>query len=198
MTAKTSVIYRPFMNLEVRQDIDDMTYNITDLAKIYFKSTGKRKDVSKYMANQQTLDYISLLRTVETQKVVSKIKRWKYQWTWVCQELLVDFMMWVSPEFKHIAIQFIIDWVNLAWKRNTLKEWYKKMTRAILGSWNANYKEEAKLINVLVTWSGASNQRSRLEIDEMEQMDNLQTMNAWLIKAWLPLKQRKDILIKSL
>ena len=198
MTAKTSVIYRPFMNLEVRQDIDDMVYNITDLAKIYFKNTGNRKDVANYIWNDETQEYIKLLEGLNTGNPVFKIKRGKYWGTRVCQELLIDFMMWVSPEFKHTAIQFVIEWVNLAWKRHMLRDWYKKMTKAIGESWKANYREEATMINVLVTWSCANNQRARLWKDKMQQMDELQLANSTLIKAWLWIEQRKDILIKSL
>jgi hypothetical protein len=35
-------------------------------------------------------------------------------------------------------------------------------------------------------------------VDKMDIADRLQTMNAGLIKAWLPLEERKDILVKSL
>ena len=198
MAQKPMIIYRDFVWIEVKQDVDTMLYNATDIAKWYLKSNWKRRDVSDFLSIWVTKDYIKLLKNLNTDKIVFKSKRWKYGWTWMCEELLVDFMMWVSPEFKKRAIEFIINWVKLAWKRWELKEWYKKMWEAIAKSWNANYREEATMINVLCTWSCASNQRERLWIDKMKQMDDMQITNASLIKAWLNLEQRKDILIRSI
>jgi len=78
MTAKTSVIFRDFTGMEIRQDIDDEVYNITDLAKNYFKTTGKRKDINDFMNNKTTVDYISLLENLKTGFPVFKMKRGKY------------------------------------------------------------------------------------------------------------------------
>ena len=198
MAQKPMIIYRDFNWIEIKQDVDTMLYNATDIAKWYLKINGKRKDVWDYLSTQTTKEYIKLLENLNTDKIVFKSKRGKYGWTWMCEELLVDFMMRVSPEFKKRAIDFIIKWVKLAWKRNELKEWYKKMTKAICEMWNANYREEATMINVLCTGSNANNQRARLKIDKMKQMDDMQITNASLIKAGLTIEQRKDILVKSL
>ena len=204
MTAKTAVIYRPFLWLEVKQDIDSMLYNATDVLKAYNNNNNnnyKKKDLDDYLNNKSTKEYIKLLNTQnsgELKKDIIKTKRWKYWWTWMHQELIVDFMMWLSVEFKQKAIRFIIEWAELAWKRNEIKEWFKKMTKAISEVWNTNYREEATMINVLCTWSCARNQRARLWVDKMKQMEDLQITNASLIKAWLDIETRKDILIKSL
>jgi len=198
MPSKTAIIYRDYLWLDIRQNIDDITFNITDLAKIHFNKTWQRKDVSEFIKNKSTEEYISYLISLNTGNPVLEVKRWKFGWTWVCKELFIDFAMWISIEFKHWAINFIIQWLQLAWKRNELKDWYKAMTKAIAESWSANYREEATMINVLCTGSCASNQRARLWIDKMKQLDQLQMTNASLIKAWLSLEQRKDILVKSL
>ena len=198
MTAKTSVIFRDFTGMEIRQDIDDEVYNITDLAKNYFKTTGKRKDINDFMNNKTTVDYISLLENLKTGFPVFKMKRGKYWGTRVNKELLIDFMMWISPEFKHMAITFVLQWLELSIGRKKIKEWYKKMSQAICEMWWTNYREEATLLNVLCTWSSAKNQRARLWIDKIKQMDELQIINASLIKAWLSLEERKNVLVKTL
>jgi hypothetical protein len=157
-----------------------------------------KKEMTKYINLQSTQDYMEVLNTQNPAWLeLYKIKRWKYWWTWLNQHLLVDFMMWLSPEFKHKAITFIIEWATLAGKRHTIKEWYKKMANAIAESGNSNFREEATMLNVLVTWSPAKNQRARFDEDRMQLTDDLQTINAGLIRANMPLEQRKDILIKT-
>lgn len=204
---KTAVIYRPFLGLEVKQDIDTMLYNANDLLLAYNKAKWEQKRMQDYLDNNSTQEYIEqLLLTIwendnNAKKRVLETKRWKFGWTRMNQYLLVDFMMWLSVEFKQKAIEFIIEWANLAGKRNTIREWYKRMTQAIASLPNTtptDYAAEATMINVLVSGSPASNQRARFTEEEMDMIDKLQTIDAGLIKAWLTRQQRKDILIKSL
>lgn len=208
MAQKSAIIYRPFLWLEVKQDIDTMFYNANEVLKAYNKTTEKEKKIENFLENKSTKAFIKQLqeenvkpqKSGELEKEYSpiKTKRWKFGGTRMHSKLLLDFMMWLSPEFKSKAYDFILHWFQLAWKRNELKEWYKKMGKAICEMWNTNYREEATMINVLCTGSNASNQRARLKIDKMKQMDDMQITNASLIKAWLSIEQRKDILVKSL
>ena len=111
---------------------------------------------------------------------------------------MLDFMMWLSPEFKSRAYDFLLEWFELAGKRHELKEWYKKMCKAICEVWNTNYSDEATMINIVCTWSIATNQRARLGVDKMKQMDDMQITNASLIKAWLSFEERMRILSSSI
>jgi len=199
MSLKQLIIYRPFLLSEVKQDVDTMLYNATDILKAYNNNNNKKKDLDDYIKLKSTVEYIDLLNTQKTGELeIITTKRWKFGGTWMCDHLIVDFMMRLSTEFKHMAITFILDWLALAGKRNQLKDWYKKMAKAIADSEHTNFREEATLINVLCTGSPAKNQRARLWIDAMRQMDELQLMNALLIKVWLNIEERKNILIKSL
>ena len=202
------IIYRPFLWLEVRQDIETMFYNATDLIKAFNVWKTTIKTLYDFLSNQKTIEFMKQLtfennvNTQESGELETSFKpvetrRGKFWGTWMHAKLLLDLMMRLSPEFKSKAYDFIIDWFTLAGKRNELKEWYKKMTQAISQTENTNFREEATMINVLCTGSCASNQRARLGIDKMKQMDELQLMNAWLIKAWLNIEERKNILIKS-
>jgi hypothetical protein len=186
------------LDMEVKQNVDTMLYNATDMVIAYEKNTWKRKDITDFFRQKETKEYVELLENLNTGNPVFKIMRGKYWGTRMNQELLLDFMMRLSVEFKHHAITFILEWLSLAWKRHTIKEGYKRMTQAISESWSANYRDEATLINVLVSGSPASNQRARYDEDKMTLTDRLQDMNAWLIKAWLSLEERKNILIKSI
>ena len=209
MAQKPAIIFRPFLWLEVKQDVDTMYYNATDLVKAYNKNAKVEKRMDEYLSNKTTKKFIKQLEDEEnlntgksgyseTELAPVKTRRGKFGWTWMHAKLLLDLMMWLSTEFKSKAYDFILEWFTLAGKRNELKEWFKAMGKAISETWNSNYREEATMINVLCTWSCANNQRARLWIDKMKQMDDMQRTNWSLIKAWLSLEQRKDILIKSL
>ena len=199
MTVKTYVIYRPFLLSEVKQDVNTMLYNATDVLKAYNLNNKQQKDLDDYIKLKSTVEYMELLNTHKTGELeILTTKRGKFWGTWMNEHLLVDFMMWLSTEFKHKAISFILEWAELAGKRHALKDWYKKMAQAIADTEHTNFREEATLINVLCTWSPAANQRARLGIDQMKQMDELQLLNAWLIKWGLSIEERKNILIKSL
>jgi hypothetical protein len=39
MPTKTTIIYRPFLNMEVKQDVDTMLYNATDMVIAYERNT---------------------------------------------------------------------------------------------------------------------------------------------------------------
>lgn len=165
----------------------------------YNKKNNTQKDISEYLRNKNTVDYLDVLNTEKSTELEILItKRGKYWWTWMCDKLLVDFMMRLSPEFKSKAIDFILDGFNLAGKRNTIREWYKRLTSAISETDQSNYREWITIINVLITGSPANNQRVRMTEEQMQKMDDLQTIAGWLIKAGMNMWDVKNILIKSL
>lgn len=78
MPNKTAIIYRPLFDLEVKQEVDSMLYNVTDIATAYEKSTGIRKDTQVFMRSKSTQEYIEYLQNLNTTKVVFKNMRGKY------------------------------------------------------------------------------------------------------------------------
>lgn len=197
MPQKTAIIYRPLFDLEVKQEVDSMLYNVTDIATAYEKKTGNRKDTSDFMKLKTTKDYVDYLENLKTGNLVFKSMRGKYWWLRLCEELVIDFMMWLSVEFKHMAIEFILSGKALSVWRHNIKEWYKRMCLAIADSWSANYRDEATMLNVLVSWSPASNQRARYWEDKQQLMDDMQKANATMIRLWMPIWERKNALIKE-
>lgn len=202
MPNKSLVIFRPFEGMEVKQEVDTLLYNANDVLKAYNTKTGEDKRLDKYLDFSGTKEYMEFLRS-ETKspsqgelKIIAT-KKGKFGGTWMNQHLLVDFMMWLSPEFKHKAITFILEWASLAIGRNKIKEWYKRMCKAIAESGDSNYRDEATMLNVLVSGSPSSNQRARYGEDKMELMDDMQKSNATMIRLGLPLEQRKNALIKE-
>ena len=96
--------------MEVKQDIDTMLYNATDVLKAYNKTNDKQKGLDDYFSNKSTREYIELLNTQKSGELeIVKTKRGKYGGTRMHQELIVDFMMWLSVEFKQKAIKFILE-----------------------------------------------------------------------------------------
>lgn len=212
MTLKQLIIYRPFEWMEVKQEVDTLLYNATDMLKAYNKSKWDNKEMGSYLRNQSTKEYIEVLYrenskdanshvmiSEEKPKVqgVISVKKGKFGGTWMSQYLLMDFAMWLSPEFKHKIIKFVLDGEWLAIGRNKIKEWYKRMCLAIAESGGSNYRDEATMLNVLVSWSPSPNQRARYGEDKMDLMDDMQKSNATMIRLWIPLEQRKNALIKE-
>jgi KilA-N domain len=78
MPQKTAIIYRPLFDLEVKQEVDSMLYNITDIATAYEKKTGNRKDTSDFMKLKTTKDYVDYLENLKTGNLVFKSMRGKY------------------------------------------------------------------------------------------------------------------------
>ena len=197
------------MWLEVKQEVDTLLYNATDLLNAYNKAKWEQKRIDNYLANQSTKEYIELLLEKELEKAPSVnldkpqvgwvvvTRRGKFGGTWFNQHLLVDFMMWLSPEFKHEAINFILTGQSLALGRNKIKEGYKRMCHAIMDSWSSNYRDEATMLNVLVSGSPSSNQRARYWEDKLQLMDDMQKANATMIRVWMSLEDRKTALVKE-
>lgn len=220
MTLKQLIIYRPFLDMEVKQEVDTLLYNATDVLKAYNKQSWENKEMGNYMRNDSTKEYIKLLYEKENSKDaktrylesplpvtisedspkvawVISTKRGKFGGTWMNQHLLVDFMMWLSPEFKHAAIEFILNGQSLALWRNKIKDWYKKMCNAIALSGNANYRDEATMLNVLISGSPSPNQRARYWENKMELMEDMQKSNATMIRLSMSIDDRKNALIKE-
>lgn len=213
MTLRQLIIYRPFMDMEVKQEVDTLLYNATDVLKAYNAKSWEDKRMENYLRTDATKEYINLLyekensKYAETRIMISEgkpkvegvisVKKGKFGGTWMNQHLLVDFMMWLSPEFKHAAIDFILTGQSLAIGRNKIKEGYKRMCKAIAESGSANYRDEATMLNVLISGSPSPNQRARYWEDKMELMDDMQSANATLINAWLSMETRKNLLIKQ-
>jgi hypothetical protein len=61
MTAKTAVIYRPFLGLEVKQDIDTMLYNANDMLEAYNKQKLTKKEIKEYFKLKSTDEYLEVL-----------------------------------------------------------------------------------------------------------------------------------------
>lgn len=135
MTLRQLIIYRPFLDMEVKQEVDTLMYNATDLLKAYNAKFGENKLMSNYLGSSDTREYIKYIMQQESKDVKSthlekehtdeenlklnlekpkvegviSVKRGKFGGTWMNQHLLVDFMMWLSVEFKHAAIDFILN-----------------------------------------------------------------------------------------
>lgn len=230
LATKTAIIYRPFLWLEVKQDIDTHLYNANDILTAYNSQVwNDKKDMQTYLRTYSTKEYIDELETLKANwamvglldrnsnsvvttelnyqqeqatintkvKWIIETKKWKFWWTWMCDHLLVDFMMWLSPKFKYQAIDFILNGHQLCLWRNRIRQWYVIMCKAIADSGNANYREEATMLNSLVTWSEVSWQRCRFWLDDQDMMDRVQQANWALIAAWLDIGVRKNLLIKQ-
>lgn len=224
MSLKQLIIYRPQWDMEFKQDVETWLYNINDILEAYNKHYWEEKRMDNYLANQTTRDYILFLEWKEQEQAnklntwnsselelsqeqaivnftprdgVIKTKRGKFWGTRVNKHLVVDFMMWLSVEFKHLAIEMILHGDQLAFGRHKIKEWYKQMCKAIASCWACNYAQEAMMISDVWIWSRNSNQRARYSENEQNMIDDIQKANATLINAWIDIEKRKELLQKQ-
>jgi len=224
MSLKQLIIYRPQWDMEFKQDAETWLYNINDILDAYNKKYWEEKRMDKYLWNQSTKDYISFLESKEQEQAISlntpkkgelelsqeqaivnltprdgviKTKRGKFWWTRVNKHLVVDFMMWLSVEFKHLAIEIILHWDQLAFGRKSIRDGYKQMCKAIADCWTCNYAQEWMMIWQLTTWAWNTWQRARYNEDEQKLNDDIQKANATLINAWIEFEKRKELLKKQ-
>ena len=74
MASKPMIIYRPFLWLEIRQDIETMLYNANDVLKAY-NSSHKKKKIEDFMENKSTKEFIYQIESEEKRiKLSQKIE----------------------------------------------------------------------------------------------------------------------------
>ena len=78
MPQKTAIIYRPLFDLEVKQEVDSMLYNVTDIVNAYNSKTGEKKEINEFISNKTTKEYINYLETLKPGIPAFKIMRGKY------------------------------------------------------------------------------------------------------------------------
>ena len=76
---KPFVIYRPFLDMEVKQDANTMLYNANDMLQAYNNQNGTQKEIKEYFKLKSTDEYLNILiREKNTELEIYTTKRGKY------------------------------------------------------------------------------------------------------------------------
>lgn len=101
--------------------------DLTIIANKYRKNQGlPEARWDKYKDSKTSKEFFHALMKQENQADIIRTKRGKGGETWVHPLILMDYMMWLSPDFKVKAYQWIYD--NLTVFRDESGESYKKLS----------------------------------------------------------------------
>ena len=127
------ILQRDFFGGVVRQEHLTGYFCINDLTIIankYRKNQGlPEARWDKYMSAAKTKEFFHALMQSEDNAEIIRTKRGRGGDTWVHPLVLMDYMMWLSPDFKVKAYQWLYD--NLTVYRDDSGESYKKLSGII-------------------------------------------------------------------
>ena len=127
------ILQRDFFGGVVRQEHLTGYFCINDLTIIankYRKNQGlPEARWDKYMSAAKTKEFFHALMQSEDNAEIIRSKRGRGGDTWVHPLVLMDYMMWLSPDFKVKAYQWLYD--NLTVYRDDSGESYKKLSGII-------------------------------------------------------------------
>lgn len=154
---------RPLGKFTVCQRTSDGMFNATDLLRQWNLNTGMQKQISHFMENAATKDFIQVIdcqekisqrNSAESSESISykivkgnrtKSKPNEY---WFHPFLFIDFAMWLNPKFKYDVIKFVYD--QLIKFRHDAGDNYRSISSAIRTFLNKNYAQLAKALNYII------------------------------------------------
>lgn len=120
------------------QRTKDKYFNATALSNAWNSDSNKElreskgyklRKLSSYKENDSMKEFEAQLKKEGIEKPMIST-RGKGGATWMHPKLFIDFAMWVSVEFKSIAIDYVLD--GLINSRNNAGDYYNEMTAAII------------------------------------------------------------------
>ena len=184
------------------QRTKDGYFNATKLIELWNNNNeGNKKILGNYNSLKTTKEFIKKLHNEGIEKPL-KTGRGKGEnvGTWMNGYLFIDFAMWVSVEFKFLAIKYLKD--GLIFNRNEAGDYYNEMCASILKTYvdyygnkppPSIYISEARLIKSLVT----EKPRNEMTEQELKQITYLQKVNANLLSKNIGKTKRMKRLIEA-
>ena len=127
------ILQRKFLDGVITQNHKTGWFNATNLITIankYRETQGLlSKNIADYLKKKETKEFVATIAKKEELSAVFSVKKGKNGGTWVHPLLLIDIMMWLSPDFKYQAMQWLHD--NLIQFRDTSGDEYKKLTNIV-------------------------------------------------------------------
>ena len=168
----------------VEQRTSDYYFNATITLKSWnIENPTNMKSISEFQKNKGTKEFIKHLQENEgiEKPIITSNKG-----TWMHPLIYIDFCMWISVEFKTIALKYVLD--GLIQNRHAAGDYYNEMCAAIMETWveihgikpNAMiYINEAILIKKI---AGINKERNEMTEKELDKITILQKVNSTLIK----------------
>ena len=182
---KTSVtMVRKMGAFEVLQRTNDGMFNATSLVK-QWNQKNKRKDVSEFLSNKNTLEFIEALikdENLTTGNPVFKthaINKGKYGGTWMSPLLFIDFAMWLNPSFKVTVLKFVYD--ELIKQRNEAGDGYKSLSASLVKLKGHSFQEVATAMQWIVYGKTGKELRQIATQEQLQEINEIQTKLSFAI-----------------
>ena len=176
---------RQMGGLDVHQRTDNGMFNATSLLKQWNNKTGMRKEVSKFMALEQTKDFLDVLveeENLDTHKsayVNSKASRGENVGTWMHPFLFIKFAMWINPRFEYNVIKFVYD--ELIKNRHDAGDMYRTLSSSGMRLKGYKFDEVAKALQWIVFNKTGKNLRQTATQEQLRELAELQNKLAFAI-----------------
>lgn len=202
------VISRDLNGYSIRQDSSDGFFNANDLIDLYNKEHNELKRVQDYLDNESTRRLASALiidlqnnaKERDYENGVIRTKRGKNGGTWFHPYMMIDFGMWLSPEFKITIIRWFYD--NVISLRNDCGDSFLEVNKALFDQdpkrvpAHFEYSNEANMINKLTFGTSDKGQRNFATEQQLVLLKALQKSDVQFIKQGLDYHDRYDKLKK--
>lgn len=153
---------------------------------------GQDKRMTSYSTGKATVEFIEYLKNNEGIKepLISSRKG-----TWMHPLLYIDFCMWISVSFKHMALSFVLD--GLIKTRHCAGDYYKEMIATITDNYILYkgckpapmiYINEARMIKEIAGLKDKN--RNEMSETELSKITILQKVNSTLINDKVGKKSR--------
>ena len=194
------ILQRDFNGCSIRQNHLTKMFNANDLMNAFKMSNPTTsKSVVRYTDNESTKEFIETLihREGIGLHLVITTKRGLGGGTWMHPYLFLDFAMWLSPDFKLIAIKWIYD--NLCLLRDTAGEEFKELNSVIKDVLNPEkpyvYSNECRMLQSLAGVDIGG--RNVSDVERLDRLNRLQAADIKLLKQGvLEYQQRKKKLVE--
>ena len=182
---KTNVVMvRKMGSFDVHQRTKDGMFNATSLVKQWNKN-NKRKDVSEFISNRGTIEFIEALIEDENLNTgnpdfkTHTVIKGKYGGTWMSPLLFIDFAMWLNPTFKLKVLKFVYD--ELIKQRIDAGDGYLKLSASGQKLKGYDYVEVAKAIQWIVYKTTGKGLRQSASQEQLAEINDIQTKLSFAI-----------------
>lgn len=171
--------------LEVHQRTDTGMFNATSLLKEWNRKNKSKKEVSKFIALEQTKEFLSVLieeESLHTHKpayVNSKASRGDKAGTWMHPFLFIKFAMWINPKFEYSVIKFVYD--ELIKARHEAGDMYRSLSASGMKLPGYNFSEVAKALQWIAFNTTGKNLRQTGTQDQLKDLADTQTKLSFAI-----------------
>lgn len=169
----------------VLQRTKDGMFNATALLAQWNRTTGDKKEITKFFENQATKQFIEALmeeenlHTQNSAYVKSRASRGDNSGTWMHPYLFVKFAMWLNPRFEVKVVKFVYD--ELIKFRTTAGDNYNVLARSIAALPDVDYSQVARGLNWIIFDKHERDIRNTATPKQLQALDDLQRKLAFSV-----------------